>query len=561
MQLLLHVEQLLALRGEHPRHGNARPARYDLGHVLRVDLLFDEGVVAGSRLKLGLQGLDLFLRLDDLAVAQLRHAAVVALAFGLLRLDLVAFDVVLLALDLGQQVALPLPLGALLGVARTQLLDLLGQRCDAFLVVFAADRFAFDLQLSDTAVEVVDLFGYGVHLQPQPRRRLVDQVDRLVGQETRGDVPVRQLDGSDDRLVLDAHLVVVFVTLLQPAQDRHGVVGGRFVDHHLLETAFERLVLLEVFLELVERRGADRAQLAAREGRFEDVGRIHRPRRLAGAYERVYLVDEEQDFAFRGDHLLHDGFQTLFEFALILRAGDQRTHVEREDHLRFQVLRHVAVDDPVGDALGDRRFADARLAHENRVVLGAARENLQYAPDLLVAADHRIEFARTRLFVEVDGVFTQCVELLRRGLRIDGRPLAEGADRLDELLLGSARTFQQVGRRTAFGDQAEQQMFDRRILVAESLCEVHRTLDDARGVLREILFAVSARHLRQRTHGAVGLVAQAAHVDAYASQQERAERVVVADEHREHVQRLDGLLPALLRQRIGRLQRLLCLDR
>ncbi len=197
--------------------------------------LFDEGVVAGSRLKLGLQGLDLFLRLDDLAVAQLRHAAVVALAFGLLRLDLVAFDVVLLALDLGQQVALPLPLGALLGVARTQLLDLLGQRCDAFLVVFAADRFAFDLQLSDTAVEVVDLFGYGVHLQPQPRRRLVDQVDRLVGQETRGDVPVRQLDGSDDRLVLDAHLVVVFVTLLQPAQDRHGVVGGRFIDHHLLE--------------------------------------------------------------------------------------------------------------------------------------------------------------------------------------------------------------------------------------------------------------------------------------------------------------------------------------
>ena len=104
-------------------------------------------------------------------------------------------------------------------------------------------------------------------------------------------------------------------------------------------------------------------------------------------------------------------------------------------------------------------------------------------------------------------------------------------------------------------------MFDRRILVTEGLGEVHRTLDDARGVLREILFAVSARHLRQRTHGAVGLVAQAAHVDAYAPQQERAECVVVADEHREHVQRLDGLLPALLRQRIGRLQRLLCLDR
>ena len=560
VQLLLHVEQLLALRGEHPRHGDTRPARHHLGHVLRIDLLLNQGAAARRRLELGLQSLDLLLRLDDLAVAQLRHAAVVALPFGLLRLDLVTLDVVLLALDLGQQVALPLPFGSHRGVARTQLLDLLRKRRHALLVVLTADRLAFDLQLPDTAVEVVDLFGHGVHLQAQTRSRLVDQVDRLVGQKARGDVAVRQLDGSDDRLVLDAHLMVVLIAILQTAQDRDGVVGGRLVDHHLLETALERLVLLEIFLELVERRGADRAQLAARKGRFEDVGRIHRPRRLAGTHQRVNFVDEEQNLALRGDHLLHDGLQTLLELALILRTGDQRAHIEREDHLRLQVLGHVAVDDPVGDSFGDGRLADTRLAHEDRVVLRAARENLQHAPDLLVAADHRIELARTRLFIEVDGVLAQRVELLRRGLRIDGRSLAEGADRLDQLLLGRPRTLQQIGRCAALGDQSEQQVLDRRVLVAEGLGEVHRTLDDARGILREILFAVAARHLRQRTHGTVGLVAQAAHVDPHTSQQERAERVIVVHEHREHVHRLDGLLPALLRQRIGRLQRLLCLD-
>ena len=34
-------------------------------------------------------------------------------------------------------------------------------------------------------------------------------------------------------------------------------------------------------------------------------------------------------------------------------------------------LRHVAGDDPVGEALGDRRLADARLADQGRVVLRA----------------------------------------------------------------------------------------------------------------------------------------------------------------------------------------------
>ena len=560
VKLRLHVQQFLTLRGEHPRHGDARPARYDLGHILRIDLLLDHGAAAGRRLELGLQGLDLLLRFDDFAVAQLRYAAIIALTLGLLRLDLVTLDVVLLLLNLGQQVALTLPLGAHSGVARPQLFDLLGERRDALFVVLAANRLALDLQLPDAAVEVVDLLRHGVHLESQPRSRLVDQIDRLVGQEPRGNVPVRQLHGGNDRLVLDAHLMVILIAILQPAQDRDGIVGGRLVDHHLLETAFERLVLLEVFLKLVERRRADRAQFAACEGRFEDVGRIHRTRRLAGAHQRVNFVDKEQNLALRGDHLLHDGFQTLLEFALILRAGDQCAHVEREDHLRFQVFGHVAVDDPVGDSLGDGRLADTRLAHENRVVLRTARKDLQHAPDLLVAADHRIELAVARLLVEVDRVLAQRVELLRRGLRIDGRPLAEGADRFDQLLFGSPRTLQQIGRRTALGDQSEQQVLDRRVLVAEILREVHRTLDDARRILREILLAVAARNLRQRAYGAIGLVTQAAHVDPHTPQQERTERVIVAHEHRKKVHRLHGLLPALLRQRISGLQRLLCFD-
>ena len=74
--------------------------------------------------------------------------------------------------------------------------------------------------------------------------------------------------------------------------------------------------------------------------------------------------------------------------------GEQRADVERPDALALQALGHVAGDDPLREPLGDRRLADARLADQHRVVLRAAREHLDHAPDLLVAADHRVELAR-----------------------------------------------------------------------------------------------------------------------------------------------------------------------
>ena len=63
------------------------------------------------------------------------------------------------------------------------------------------------------------------------------------------------------------------------------------------------------------------------------------------------------------------------------------------DALALQPLGHVAGDDALREALDDRRLADAGLADQHRVVLRAAREHLDDAADLLVAADHRVELA------------------------------------------------------------------------------------------------------------------------------------------------------------------------
>ena len=84
-------------------------------------------------------------------------------------------------------------------------------------------------------------------------------------------------------------------------------------------------------------------QFAARQRRLQQVRRVHRAVRLARADERVHFVDEEDDAAFGGRHLVQHGLQALLELAAIFRAGDQRAHVEGQQLLvlqRFRARRH-----------------------------------------------------------------------------------------------------------------------------------------------------------------------------------------------------------------------------
>ncbi len=67
------------------------------------------------------------------------------------------------------------------------------------IVAVSFDRGELDLELDDAAVGLVELERAGVDLDPQPRRGLVDEVDRLVGQEAVGDVAVAEHGSCDER--------------------------------------------------------------------------------------------------------------------------------------------------------------------------------------------------------------------------------------------------------------------------------------------------------------------------------------------------------------------------
>ncbi len=164
-------------------------------------------------------------------------------------------------------------------------------------------------------------------------------------------------------------------------------------DDDRLEPPFQGGVLFDVLAVFVQRGRADGAQLAAGQGRLEQIAGVHRALGLARADDGVQFVDEEDDLPVAAGDFLDDGLEAVLEFAAIFRPGDQRAHVQRDDALVLQHGRHVAVEHADGQALDDGRLADARLADQHGIVFGAAGQDLHGAADFLVAADDRVDLS------------------------------------------------------------------------------------------------------------------------------------------------------------------------
>ena len=243
------------------------------------------------------------LELREQAVADLGDASEVAAALGALGLHPELVDLPRDLLDAVEDVLLVRPAAGELVAPRLRLGELLLERL-ARRGRLLRHRGELDLELRHAPLGLVELDRRRVDLHPEPRGGLVDEVDRLVGQEAVGDVAVGEHRGRDERGVADADAVVRLVALLQAAQDPDRVGDRRLADEDGLEAALERRVLLDVRAVLVERRRADRAQLAAREHRLQQVARRDGALGGARADDRVQLVDEEDDLALaRGDLL------------------------------------------------------------------------------------------------------------------------------------------------------------------------------------------------------------------------------------------------------------------
>ena len=383
--------------------------------------------------------LDVVLQLLQLAVADLSHFAVVALALGFVGLELQVLDLLLVLLDLVDEPFFGFPFSPELMLFLLQLGNLLVELLDLVGIVFAFDGLALNFELLQVAGDLVELLRHRVAFHTQFGGGLIHQVDGLVGEETVRDIALREFHGCDAGIVGDTNLVVVLIALLQSTQDRDGVDLVRLVDHDGLEAALQCLVLLEVLLILVKGGGTNGTQLTTGQCRLEDVGGIHGTLATAGTHQSVDLVDEENDVALSVGHLFDDALESFLKLTFVLGTGDEGTHVERVELFVLQILRYITTHDALGEALDDSRLTGTRFTDQNRIVLGAARKNLQHTANLLITSDDRVEFALSGSVDEVTGVFRESLIVLVTTGTLHFLTLAQFVDGLLHLLLCTAR--------------------------------------------------------------------------------------------------------------------------
>ena len=299
---------------------------------------------------------------------------------------------------------------------------------DRLLVLGAGDHLALedavgDIELLDPAVTVLDRRRRRRLAHVDPRTGGIEQADRFVRQLPAGDVAVRQPYGLHHGLIENAHAVMLLQRADQSAHHLHGHRLARLLDLDDLEAPGQRRIALEVLLVFGPGGGGDGPQLAAGQRRLQQVGGVALAGLAAGADHRVRFVDEQDDRLRRGLDLLDHRFQPVFELALHPGARLQQPEVERAQRHVLQRRRHVAGGNAQGKALHHRRLTDAGLTGHDRVVLAAPGQDIDNLPDLVVAAEHRVDLAVARPLGQVDG------ELVERGGALGRRGSGPGRRR------------------------------------------------------------------------------------------------------------------------------------
>ncbi len=144
-------------------------------------------------------------------------------------------------------------------------------------------------------------------------------------------------------------------------QHRFGQFGSRFIYENALETAFQRGIFFDVALVFRERSGTDGLDVAARQGRLEDIGGIQPAGGIAGPDQSMDFVYKEDDIGV-GFGFAQDFLEARLEFSakgsyLLRRAPDRG-----KDALADQLFWYIAAANFFGQAAHQRRFADAWFA-------------------------------------------------------------------------------------------------------------------------------------------------------------------------------------------------------
>ena len=179
-----------------------------------------------------------------------------------------------------------------------------------------------------------------------------------------------------------------------------------------------------MFLVFRPGRGPDGPQRAARQSRFEKVGRIAGSGSAPCPDKRMGFIDEHDDRHGRGLNLVDHLPQAVFELPLHRRTRLQQPHVERQQPRFAKRGRNVAPCDPQSKAFDHSGLADACFPGQDRVVLTPPHQHIDNLADFLVTPDNRIDLSVAGLFGQVGAELGQRFLLAHRARRHRARRFA-----------------------------------------------------------------------------------------------------------------------------------------
>ena len=402
-------------------------------------------------------------------------------------------------------------------------------------------------------------------LQPDAGPRLVDHVDRLIRQATAGDVAARQFHGRFESIVGDLHPVMLLVTLPEPLENLDGLLFVRRLDQHGLESPFQRPVLLDVLAVLIQSRCSDALQFATRKCRLEYIRGVDGAFGTTGSDQSVQFVDE-QDRVLGTTNLVHHRLDPFFELAAILGAGDHHRQIQYHDAAFTQQVGHRAVNHHLGKSLDNRRLAHSRFTQQHRVVLLTPTENLDHSFDLVLAADHRVEFVLSSQLGQITTEAVQCRSLTLARLRRPARSLSrlgtlqtmtqQIQHLLADILELQSQVHQHLSRHTLLlAQQPQQQMLGANVVVVQILGLFQSVLDDLLGP-RRLRQLAHRDHVRPRLHDLLDLQTNLPQIRIQILQDVGRNSRTLLDQTQQHVLGPDVLVVEPLSLLVGQLHHL-----
>ena len=134
-------------------------------------------------------------------------------------------------------------------------------------------------------------------------------------------------------------------------------------------------------------------QFTPGKGRFQHIGGIHGTFGSACAHKGVHFVYKENNLTVGICYLLEHGLEPVFKFPTVFCAGDQGSHIQCHHPFVFQGFRDIALYNPLCQTLHNGGLAHARLANQDRIVLGPSGKDLDDSPDFIITADDRVQIA------------------------------------------------------------------------------------------------------------------------------------------------------------------------